>query len=168
MEEEAASLGLQLNRSKTEVVCDNVKECDAMLCEVPGLRIVNCSVATLFGSPVDSAECVDNMLVSKVKVLRLMGDRFGLLTSHDALLLRHSYAIPKVLFVLRTAPSYLSDQLGFFDGILRLVLSHTLNIDLNLQSTWLQATLPVRAGGIGIRRAVQHQPIWTLLLPALV
>ena len=85
--EEAASLGLQLNRSKTEVVCDNVKVCDAMLCEAPGLRIVNCSVATLLSSPVCSAECIDNMLMSKVEVLRLMGERLGLLTSHDALLL---------------------------------------------------------------------------------
>ena len=38
------------------------------------------------------------------------------------------------------------------------MLSHTLNIGLTLQSTWLQATLPVRAGGIGIRRAVQLAP----------
>ena len=32
------------------------------------------------------------------------------------------------------------------------------NIDLALETTWLQATLPVRAGGIGIRRAVQLAP----------
>ena len=81
-------------------MCDNVKVCEAMLCEAPGLCIVSCSVATPFGSPVGSAGCVDNMLMSKVEVLRLMGERLGLLTSHDALLLlRHSFAIPKVLFV---------------------------------------------------------------------
>ena len=45
-----------------------------------------------------------------------------------------------MLFVLRKAPYYLSDQLGVFDGILRLVLSHIVNIDLTLQSIWLQAT----------------------------
>ena len=48
---EAASLGLQLNRSKSEVVCDNVKVCETMLCEAPGLCIVNCSITPLLGSP---------------------------------------------------------------------------------------------------------------------
>ena len=152
VEEEAASLGLQLNRGKTEVVTVTMSEvCDTMLCEAPGLHIVDCSTTTLLGSPVGSAEGVDNMLMSKVEVLKLMGERLGRLTSHDALLLRHSFAIPKVLFVLRTAPCFRSDQLGFFDDILRFVLSHTLNIDLTLHSTWLQATLAVRVGGIGIR-----------------
>ena len=158
VEEEEASLGLQLNRSKTEVVCDNVKVCEAMLhvCEAPRLRVVNCSMATLLGSPVSSAECNENMLLSKVEVLGFMDEKLGLLTSHDALLLlQHSFAILKVLFVLRTAPCFLSDQLRGFNGILQLVLSHTLNIDLTLQSTWLQATLPVRARGIGTRRAFQ-------------
>ena len=142
-----------------------------MLCEAPGLRIVDCSTTTLLGSPVGSAEGVDSMLMSKVEVLKYMGERLGRLTSHDALLLlRHSFAIPKVLFVLRTAPCFLSDQLGFFDDILRFVLSHTLNIDLTLQSTWLLATLPVRVGGIGINEQFSWypQPIWPLLLVALI
>ena len=34
-------------------------------------------------------------------------------------------------------------------------LSTILNVDLDNDSAWLQATLPVRAGGLGIRRAVQ-------------
>ena len=112
VEEEGASLGLQLNRSKTEVVCDNVKVCEAMLhvCEAPRLGVVNCSMVPLLGSPVSSAECDENMLLSKVEVLRLMGERLGLLTSHNTLLLQqHSFTILKVLFVLRTAPCFLSD-----------------------------------------------------------
>ena len=130
-----------------------------MLCEAPGLRVVSCSQATLLGSPIGSAVCVDNSIKSKVEVLRLMGERLGILTSHDALLLlRHSFAIPKILFVLCTAPCFLSDSLEDFDGLLRCLLSYILNIDLALETTWLQATLPVRAGGIGIRRAVQLAP----------
>ena len=159
VEDEAASLGLQLNRSKTELICDDADVCDAMLCEAPGLRVVSCSQATLLGSPIGSAVCVNNSIKSKVEVLRLMGERLGILTSHDALLLlRHSFAIPKILFVLCTAPCFLSDSLEDFDGLLRCLLSHILNIDLALETTWLQATLPVRAGGIGIRRAVQLAP----------
>ena len=37
----------------------------------------------MLGSPVGSAECVDTMLTRKVKVLRLMDESLGLLTSHD-------------------------------------------------------------------------------------
>ena len=59
MEDKAASLGLQLNRSKTKLICDDADVCDAMLCEAPGLRVVSCSQATLLGSPIGSALCVD-------------------------------------------------------------------------------------------------------------
>ena len=75
---------------------------------------------------------------------------------HDVLLLlRHSFAIPKVLYILRTSPCFLSDRL---DDVLGNMLRNILNVDLALESTWLQATLPVRMGGIGIRRAVQLAP----------
>ena len=159
VEEEVASLGLHLNRSKSELVCDDADICDAMLREAPGLHVVSCSQGTLLGSPVSSTECVDSAIQSKVEVLRLMGERLGNLTSHDALLLlQHSFAIPKILFVLRTAPCFLSDQLEGFHDLLRSMLSNILNIDLGLNAAWLQATLPARAGGIGIRRAVQLAP----------
>ena len=151
VEEEASSLGLQLNRSKSELVCDDADLCDAMLREAPGLCVVSCSQATLLGSPVGSAECVDSAIESNFEVLSL--------TSHDALvLLRHSFAIPKILFVLRTTPCFLSDQLEVFDDLLRSMLSNILNINLGLDTAWLQATLPVCAGGIGIQRAVQLAP----------
>ena len=156
VEEKAASLGLHLNRSKSELVCDDANICDAMLREAPDLHVVSCSQATLLGSPVGSTECVDSAIQGKVEVLRLMGKRLGNLTSHDALLLlRHSFAIPKILFVLCTAPCFLSDQLEGVDDLLRSMLSNILNIDLGLDTTWLQATLPARAGAIGIRRTVQ-------------
>ena len=107
-----------------------------------------------------STECVDDIIQNKVEVLQLMGSRLGLLTSHDALLLlRHSFAIPKVLYILRTSPCFLSDRLESFDDVLRNMLRNILNVDLALESTWLQASLPVRMGGIiGIRRAVQLAP----------
>ena len=85
-------------------------------------------------------------------MFQFIGRRLGLLTSHDALLLlHHSFAIPKVLYILRTAPCFVSDRLEKFDDVLCNVLSNILNVDLALESTWLQASLPVRVGGIGIR-----------------
>ena len=159
VEKEAGALWLQLNRSKTELICDNATICQSMLLEAPGLHVVSCSRAILLGSPIGSTECVDDIIQNMVEVLQLMGSRLGLLTSHDAfLLLRHSFTIPKVLYILRTSPCFVSDRLESFDDVLRIMLRNILNVDLALESTWLQASLPVRMGGIGIRRAVQLEP----------
>ena len=49
-------------------------------------------------------------------------------------------------------------KLEALDGLLRSLLASILNIDLNHDGSWLQATLPVHAGGLGVRRAVQLAP----------
>ena len=109
--------------------------------------------------PIGSVELIDSTITSKIQNLRLMGDKFRFLKSQEALsLLRHSFAIPKVLYILRTAPCFRSEQLEVFDCVLRRLLFTILNVDLDDGSAWLQATLPVRAGGLGIRRAVQLAP----------
>ena len=113
----------------------------------------------LLGTPVGGSESVESTIKDKTEVLRLMGDRLSLLSSHDALvLLHHSFAIPRVLFVLRTAPCFLSPLLEAFDELLRSILTRVINIPLDDESAWLHASLPVRAGGIGVRRAVRLAP----------
>ena len=155
----AAELGLQLNHQKSELICDDVPTKEAMLLEILGLRSVHCSNATLLGTPIGSEECINDIIREKAGMLELMGDRLSLLPSHDALLLlRHSFAILKVLYLVRTAPCFLSPELRSFDDLLRHLLSSIVNIPLSDESAWLQATLPVRAQGIGIRRAVQLAP----------
>ena len=169
MEADAAELGLQLNHGKSELICDleiqswkvraYLLSRDSMLLEFSCLCPINCSQATLLGIPIGSVECVSDTIKVKSRLLELMGDRLSLLPSHDALLLlRHSFAIPKVLYLLRTAPCFLSSELGGFDDVLRHLLSNIVNIPLSNESAWLQASLPVRAGGIGIRRTVQLAP----------
>ena len=44
-----------------------------------------------------------------------------------------------------------------YDALLRETLSSTLNVNLN-DDRWLQASLPVRWGGIGVREAVLLAP----------
>ena len=81
------------------------------------------------------------------------------LRSQDVLCLpRHLFAIPKVLFNLRSAPCFLSNQLEAFDGLLRSLLLSILNINLDHDASWLQATLPVCAGALWVRRAAQMAP----------
>ena len=58
-----------------------------------------------------------------------------------------------------TAPCFLSAKLARFDESLRHLLCVILNVQsLHDDSALLQASLPVRSGGIGIRRSVQLAP----------
>ena len=159
VESSASELGLQLNRSKSELICDDVTTREAMLSEVPGLQVLGRDRADILGSPIGSMEGISEAIQTKTDQLRLMGDRLHLLHSHDALLLlRHSFSIPKILYILRTAPCFLSASLEAYDNLLRAILSNISNVCLEEDSVWAQASLPVGAGGLGVRRAAQLAP----------
>ena len=118
------------------------------------------SRATLLGSPLGDLASIDQYLEEKVKTLQLMGSRFQHLSSHDSLfLLRHSFSIPRLHYLLRTAPCFLSDVLIKYDNVLREILGAITNVLLPADDpAWLQASLPVKLGGLGIRRATQIAP----------
>ena len=144
--------------AEQQLICDDAPTREAMLFEVPGLHNVSCSQATLLGSPIGKGKCISDTIKEKTELLKLMGGRLSHLQSHDALLLlRHSFAIPKVIYTLQTA-CFLSPDLETFDETLRTILTSIVNVRLDDVSAWLQASLPVRAGGIGIRRTVQLAP----------
>ena len=107
IEEEASKLGLRLNRSKCELICSDHTTRGIVLSALPGLRVVNPEDAELLGSPLGDANTVDRCVNDKIKMLELMGDRLRYIHSHDAItLLRHSFAIPKMLHILRTSPCF--------------------------------------------------------------
>ena len=114
--------------------------------------------ATLLGTPIQAGEGVDKVLVSNIRELEKMISRLLLLPSHPALfLLRNAFAIPKLLYILRTAPCSDSSELAAYDQSLKSALSTILNIELS-PSACTQAGLPLRWGGIGIRFAHQLAP----------
>jgi len=157
--EMASDLGLELNRSKSELICRDDRIREDMLGRVPGLKEVSADTADILGSPIGNTECIDKALQEKIEMLRRMGDRLDLLQSHDALLLlRHSFSMPKVLYTLRTAPCFLSSLTEAYDNLLRSILCSITNVCLDDENAWHQATLPVKTGGIGIRRATQLAP----------
>ena len=88
-----------------------------------------------------------------------MGSRLHHLQKQNALLLlRQSFAILKILYILRTAPCCISPLLATFNQELCLILAEILNVNLDAHSTWVQATLPVGEGGLGISRSTQLAP----------
>ena len=101
VEKEAADLGLQLNRSMSELLCENSTTRDQMLKAVPSLQVIGMDQPEILRAPVGSTKSVDDVIEEKIRLLRLLGERLCPLQSQDTLLLlRDSFAIPKVLHVL--------------------------------------------------------------------
>ena len=99
-----ASVGLVLNTKKTEIISSSLETCNTILSYLPGAKIVNPSQSSLLGSSIGDVASITDLLQEKIIMLRRMGDRLKLLCTHDAiLLLKHSFAIPKLIYNLRTA-----------------------------------------------------------------
>jgi len=96
--------------------------------------------------------------------LTLAAERLSDIGSQDALiLLRSSFDAPKVLHLLRWAPSVSHEALEVFDRCLRDAIQHIHVTNSNLSDIqWLRASLPVKDGGLGVRR------VSSLAIPAYV
>ena len=166
VKEEAHLLGLVLNLKKSELIAINPHS-PPMLSSVPDLNPVHLNEAIFLGAPIGGCASTDLAVFCKCKALRIMGDRLPHFKRHDSLLLlRHSFSIPKILYLLRTSPCFRSTKLVEFDEILRSITSDVLNVNLSDEMTWLQASLPVFSGSIGVRSAVQLAPSTFLALAA--
>ena len=158
---EAEDLGLSLNNSKSEIICHDDEARGTIITALPGAIVVDPRKASLLGSPLGDITAIDASLDEKTEALSTMGARFSHLSSHDSLiLLHHSFAIPKLRYLLRTAPCFLSDRLlEKYDSTLRSIASSVTNTPLiQNDKAWTQASLPVRLGGLGVRRATQVAP----------
>ena len=160
VEQTGAEVGLKLNRSKSEIICNNPTTLDSILSSLPGACVVDPKKATLLGCPIGDLLSISNAIIKKVRKLETMDDRLKDLATHDAiLLLHHCLAIPKLLYTLRTSPCFLSPELENYDNLLKNIVSKTVNIHFgDNDSMWTQASLPVRYGGLGIRSAVDLAP----------
>ena len=74
--------------------------------------------------------------------------------AHSALfLLKNSFSIPKLTFLLRTSPCFMHpDKLSNYDSILTSTLEKITNVQLT-DSSRIQACLPVKMGGLGLPSA---------------
>ena len=148
VEQGAVELGLSLNHEKSEVISIDPAAREPLLTTAPNLSVTNPDCASLLGSPLGSVDCIDQVISDKTESLPTMGDRLSYLHAQDALLLlRHSFAIPKLLYTLRTLPCFLSSELSIYDNILKSITSMITNVPLgNSDMAWTQASLPVKLG----------------------
>ena len=78
---------------------------------------------------------------------------------HDAItILRHSFSIPKLLHTLCTSPAFSSPILNSWDHLMKSIVCRITNIYFDQSDTWLQATLPVKVGGLGFQSASTLAP----------
>ena len=143
---------LTLNDSKCEIITDSTTILPAAF---SNFESVVTEKATLLGSPLSPSSATDVALSSRLDAFKLALSRLRLLYKHDALvILRHSFSLPSLLHILRS--SYCGDNglLAEFDEALRCGLADLLNVALG-DEQWLQATLPVRDEGLGLRRTRQ-------------
>jgi hypothetical protein len=157
LEQDAAKLGLLLNRKKCEAVGGSEKSTTLLMSRGVQLLQTRLEEASQLGSPLHQ-DGIKAAIDLKCHELQILCKRLTLLPKHDCLfLLRHAFSIPKLMYILRTAPCFLNDVLTTYDNTLRDTLSTTMNIDIN-DIQWTQATLPIWAGGLGIRSAVMLAP----------
>ena len=109
--------------SKCEIISYDMTTNGTLLVSLPGTRLERLLDAELLGSPLGDDAKISAVLADKVESLRRLGDRLQLLSTHDALiLLRNCFALPKLLYVLRTAPCFRSSTLETYDDCLHEVL----------------------------------------------
>ena len=73
------------------------------------------------------------------------------------MILIYSLSVPRLQYILRRAPCFGSPLTARFDDLVLQALSSCANIELD-SSARVQAQLPVRWGGLGLRSATQLAP----------
>ena len=108
---------------------------------------------TLLGAPISREYAMNKVLQEKVDDLDRAICRLKYLQAHDALvLLKSSVRMLHLLYTLHTSDCHDHPLLTRFDTILREGFSLILDVDSD-DTQWLQATHPMRNGGIGLRTA---------------
>ena len=147
---EGSKIGLDLNVSKCESIS---RSHDHREQAFQGFLENAPEDACLLGASLCTGRALDKALSSRCSDLRIAIGRLKVLPSHDALiLLRSSFSVPRLMHTLRCVPCAEHPSLRVFynllqEGISSITSSHLSDIQ------WLQDSLPIRDGGLGIRRA---------------
>ena len=171
-----SDIGLNLNPSECELIysptliagAPSVRLHDAGLGSTDGPEVddgiiwqfpmESVSNSCLLGAPLSAGPAMDSILEAKCRDLERALARMHLLSSQDALLiLRVAFGSCRLLYVMRASNCVDHPTLNEFDLLLHKGLSRITNCDIS-ESAWLQASLPISAGGLGIRSVSMLAP----------
>ena len=122
---------------------------------MPDIRVVPIEETTILGSPLFD-KGIEVLMKEKSQELKRLTNRLSLIDAHEALfILKNCFSLPRLMYILRSAPLWrFPELLSDFDGILRSAVQNVTNTYIDEQS-WIQTTLPVSSGGLGIRSSSQ-------------
>ena len=148
-------IGLRLNESKCEFISNSGLSTQPIF---QNFIHFDTAQASLLGAPITTGSAMDSLLTSRCDDLSRGIERLRLISAHDALLiLKASFSAPKLQHTLRSSPCAGHPALDRFDQLLRQCIGTITNTDLS-DTQWMQASLPVRNGGLGIRRVSSLAP----------
>ena len=150
-------IGLELNAKKCEMMYLNPAQSSpfppvALSTMLPGLKVLNPSNFTLLNSPIFEEAIPDS--IRKIQdILNTLCQRLEHLDSHTAFfLLSHYTAAPRLNYLMRSAPTFKTESiLNEVDELIKSTTITVTNVPLN-QPSWIQASLPTKFGGLGLRR----------------
>lgn len=152
-------IGLKVNLSKCEVfMLDGNGSKNAVQSTLEendwGVQIRGFEHAVLLGGAFHD-DAIPGILKEKLEDLETMVERLKMIGRHEALfLLRNCFVIPKLTYMLRTTLCHAQSILGAYDHCIHGALEFLLNCNLSGMSRD-RATMPIRYGGLGIRRATE-------------
>ena len=161
-----SEMGLTLNRAKCEIFhADSNGAAAAASIDADtnhnaflGFKALPPCDADLLGAPLAVGSHMDLVLGKKVTDLSRATNRLAKIQAHDGLvILQHATGAPNLTHILRASPCADNPALLEFDNVLRQSLSRISNCALS-DKAWLQATLPVSRGGLGIRSVSRLAP----------
>ncbi|CAG9136919.1 unnamed protein product [Plutella xylostella] len=147
-------MGLELNSNKCELFCcsPNIPNLSTITNLFPGIKLLDKANFTVLGAPI-FPEGVPPLLDGKREGINKTVSGLKQLPAHVALtIFRCCLSMPKLTYALRTSPVWLFPaNIANIDNCIKNVLEQVLNIKLE-GDQWRQAALPIRHGGLGIRR----------------
>jgi len=119
------------------------------------LTHLNAEEADLLGAPLTVGTAMDTALSRRCDDLARASTRLGSIAAHDALvLLTASLSALKLMHTLRAALCSGHAALQKFDDLLRECVCTITYTDLT-EVQWMQASLPVRNGGLGVHTYIR-------------
>lgn len=150
------AIGLELNFSKCELyISDTCPIPDSVVKKfnslAPNIKIIDKRSLRLLGSPILD-ESFPLFFEEKIQNFLLTSERLTKINTHMAYtIIKYCLFVPKFTYIVRCCQLWKhTELLQSLDNIIKITLASVLNINLE-EREWLQASLPVRLGGLGIR-----------------
>ena len=158
----AGELGLQLDYRKCEIVCKNpiILKNTTTGFEFCELKLVKQKVTSLLGCPIGGIKGIAFLFCKIINLLKKLRSDLQHQPHNSFYLLRTIYSQFNMQYILSCTPgAFANDLLQEFDEVQCSILSNIMNTPIECSDpAWIQATLPVKYGGLGVKSAVTLAP----------